>query len=245
MNVANLIETNSKRWSAAQVTPSLITELTQVATRLVAPSAKGLYQTVSKMTGVPWFVIAVIHEREASQNWHSNLAQGDPWNAVSVHVPRGRGPFTSWASAAIDALSNCPPYAAKWTDWSPGGMLTLLEEYNGLGYATRGIPSPYIWASTNQYTSGKYVSDGVFDPNAIDHQLGCAALLATMMKIDSTIKIGDSSWSESSQSSTGSVAAGSTPPVVKPPSSHVAPQQASPSLLSRFRTAIRKVFTTS
>jgi lysozyme family protein len=35
----------------------------------------------------------VIHEREASQSWKANLAQGDPWNAVSIHIPRGRGPF--------------------------------------------------------------------------------------------------------------------------------------------------------
>jgi hypothetical protein len=27
------------------------------------------------------------------------------------------------------------------TDWTPGGVLTLWEEYNGLGYAARGVPS--------------------------------------------------------------------------------------------------------
>src|SRR6185369_1832675 len=58
--------------------------------------------------------------------------------------------------------------------------LTMLEKYNGLGYAAKGVPSPYIWAGTNQYQSGKYVRDHVYDPNAVDTQLGCAGLLIAM-----------------------------------------------------------------
>lgn len=160
----------------------------EVAKRLC--NAKDRYQAVSYKTGVPWYVIAVIHEREASQSWGANIAQGDPWNAVSKHVPRDRGPFTSWAAAAYDALVNCAPYASRWKDWSPGGALTLLEQYNGLGYAGKGFPSPYIWAGTDQYIKGKYVADGVFDPNAVDQQLGCAGLLKAMMAIDSSVFAG-------------------------------------------------------
>ena len=81
----------------------------------------------------------------------------------------------------------CPPHAAHWTDWSIGGALTLLEQYNGLGYANRGMPSPYIWASTNQYSHGKYTSDGHFDPHAVDRQIGCAALLRRMTILDPSI----------------------------------------------------------
>ena len=105
-------------------------------------------------------------------------------------MPRGRGPFASWEAAAVDALANCAPFAARWTDWSIGGLLTLLEEYNGLGYAMRGVPSPYIWASTDQYRSGKYIADGHYDPDAVDHQLGCAALLARMVIADKTVYLG-------------------------------------------------------
>jgi hypothetical protein len=104
-----------------------------------------------------------------------------------VHVPAGRGPFRSWEEAAIDALVNCAPYAARNRDWSIGGALTILEEYNGLGYASRGRPSPYIWSGTDQYISGKYVRDGVYDPDAVDSQLGCAGLLLAMMPLDPTI----------------------------------------------------------
>jgi hypothetical protein len=76
---------------------------------------------------------------------------------------------------------------SRWKDWSIGGALTLLEQYNGLGYANRGLPSPYVWSGTDQYISGKYVRDGVYDPAAIDKQLGCAGLLMAMMAIDPTI----------------------------------------------------------
>lgn len=174
---------NAHRWANARP----MRDFSTVAKRLVKAAAKARYQAVSAKTGVPWAVIAVIHERECSQDWNGSLAQGDPWNRVSVHVPAGRGPFRSWEEAAIDALVHCAPYAARNADWGIGGTLTKLEEYNGLGYAARRQPSPYIWSGTDQYVSGKYVRDGVYDPAAVDHQLGCAGLLMAMMAIDPDI----------------------------------------------------------
>jgi lysozyme family protein len=187
---------NAKRWNAASVTPGLIHLIDGVSQHLVV--AKPRYQAVEAETSVPWAVIAVIHERESSQSWQASLAQGDRWDHVSIHVPAHRGPFSSWEAAAEDALVICPPHAANWHDWTIGGALTLLEQYNGLGYASGPVDhatghqyppqaSPYIWASTDQYHSGKYIADGHFDPNAIDHQIGCAALLARMTLIDPTI----------------------------------------------------------
>lgn len=180
-----LKQANAKRWQNAKITRSAT--FATVAKRLAAPAAKARYQAVEKLTGVPWPFIAVTHERECSQNWSGSLAQGDPWNKVSVHVPAGRGPFKSWEDCAVDALVNCAPHAARNKDWSIGGTLTMLEQYNGLGYATKGRPSPYVWAGTDQYVSGKYVRDGVYDPSVVDSQLGCAGLLLAMMAIDPTI----------------------------------------------------------
>jgi lysozyme family protein len=181
MNTAALVAANGARWSRAKPTRSF----TPTAKSLV--TAKSRYQSVEGRTGVPWFVIAVIHERESSQNWLANLAQGDPWNRVSVHVPAGRGPFQSWEDAAVDALDDGAPYLARNKDWSIGETLTRLEEYNGLGYAARGVPSPYVWSGTDQYKSGKYIRDGVYDSTAVDSQPGCAGLLLAMMALDRTI----------------------------------------------------------
>lgn len=175
-----LAQSNQARWDACQINLNKLSVFKAVAARLSAPEAKSRYQTVSKITGVPWWFIAVVHEREASQSWLANIAQGDSWSRKSTHVPRGRGPFKSWEDAAVDALTNCAPYAARNTDWSIGSALAMLEKYNGLGYYNKGIPSPYIWAGTNQYKKGKYVADGVFKPNAVDQQLGCAGILKQM-----------------------------------------------------------------
>jgi len=175
-----LAAANAKRWHDARLTR----DFSAVARRLISPAAKTRYQSVSAITGVPWAAIAVIHERECSQDWTRSLAQGDPWNRISVHVPADRGPFLSWEAAAVDALVSCAPYAARNKDWSVGATLTRLEEYNGLGYAARGLPSPYLWAGTDQYRAGKYLHDGVYNPNAVDGQLGCAGLLKAMAALD-------------------------------------------------------------
>jgi lysozyme family protein len=184
-DLAALKSANASRWAKAVVNRQ--GAFANVAVRLIAPLASQRYKSVEAKTGVPWWFIAVVHERKASQSWTRSLAQGDRWDMVSVHVPQGRGPFASWEEAAIDALANCAPYAARNKDWSVGGTLTKLEEYNGLGYAARGKPSPYIWSGTDQYTAGKYVRDGVYDPEAIDTQPGCAGLLLAMMALDRTI----------------------------------------------------------
>lgn len=186
--MSTLAESNEARWRIAKVDPEKQFSFKQTASRLVA--AKTRYVVVQGRTSVPWFVIAVIHEREASQRWDRSLAQGDPWNAISTHVPKGRGPFASWEDAAFDALVNCNPFAARNRDWSPGGTLALLEKYNGLGYANKDLPSPYIWAGTDRYVKGKYIADGKFDPEHVDKQLGCAGLIKAMMALDPSIRFG-------------------------------------------------------
>jgi lysozyme family protein len=181
-----LTAANAKRWAAAKLTRE--SEFTRPAK--VAVANKGRYLAIAKAAGMPdiaWVFIAVSHYRESSQDFSKSLAQGDAWNRVSVHVPAGRGPFKSFEDAAVDALAKCSPYAAKLKDWSIGGMLTNLERFNGLGYASRGLPSAYVWSGTDQYKKGKFVADGVFDPNKIDAQLGVAGLILTMMQIDPSI----------------------------------------------------------
>ncbi len=186
-DIGGLIQANATRWPNMVIDFDAVPLMNQVAARLIA--AKARYQSLFAHTSVPWPVIAVIHERECSQNWNLSIAQGDPWNAVSVHSPAGRGPFASWEDAAIDALNNYEKMN-QWTQWGVvGGALTRLEMYNGLGYANMSPanPSPYVWSRTDRYISGKYVADGVFNPSVIDSQEGCAPLLAAMMIQDPTI----------------------------------------------------------
>lgn len=194
--LANLIEANAARWPAMVIDFDAVPVMNQVAARLISADAKARYQAISTQTGVPWPVIALIHERECSQSWSRSIAQGDPWNALSIHVPAGRGPFNSWEEAAVDALTACE-HMDQWAHWDTvGGALTRLEMYNGLGYAgmNPALPSPYVWSRTDQYLSGKYVADHDFDPNVIDSQEGCGPLLACMMIQDPTILEDFPSW---------------------------------------------------
>ncbi|MDA9521962.1 hypothetical protein XI06_17020 [Bradyrhizobium sp. CCBAU 11434] len=189
VDLSALRAANASRFASAKLTRAAA--FSPVAHRLIWAQAKARYQAVSARTGVPWWFIAIVHERECSQSFRGSLAQGDPWDRKSVHVPAGRGPFNSWEDCAIDALVNCAPFAARNKDWSIGGTLTMLEQYNGLGYAAKSRPSPYLWAGTDQYVSGKYVRDGVYDPNAVDQQLGCAGMIMTMMQLDPSIRFGE------------------------------------------------------
>jgi len=199
VSIPLLIANNAKRWVAMNVKASRLPTFDATAKRLCDPDAKSRYQLISTATKVPWFVIAVIHEREASgpPHWDKQLAQGDPLNQISEHDPEGRGPFfnhptdppgqDAFYRGALDALTACAPYATRWRDWTTGGTFTILEEYNGLGYASLGVPSAYVWSGTDQYVSGKYVADHVYRPNVVDVQEGCAPIIARMMALDSSI----------------------------------------------------------
>src|SRR5687768_16542984 len=114
VSVKILTAANSNRWDRAKVKAGSKSSFASVAKKLVA--AKDRYQAIEDATGVPWFVIAVIHQRESSQRWDRSVAQGDPWDKKSTHVPKGRGPFASFEEAAVDALKNCAPYVSRWKD---------------------------------------------------------------------------------------------------------------------------------
>lgn len=192
---------NLARWKRAKFTRSTLIE--KQAAKIRANRAR--YEAVSAKTGVPWDVIAVIHYRESSGNFAGVLHNGQRiigTGKKTTLVPKGRGPFSTWESAAIDALMNCAPYAGKNKDWSLGNTLEVLERYNGLGYRKKGLPSPYLWAGTDQYVKGKYVADGRFDPEHVDKQLGVAAILIALRGKDNAViapPVSDSKPSNNSQ----------------------------------------------
>ena len=150
---------------------------------------KARYQAIEKRTGVPWHFIAPIHYRESDLDFTTQLAQGDPLGRVSTHVPRGQGPYygpDAWERAALIALEDTG--ATKVKDWRLEKMIYHWEQYNGWGYYNHSVPSPYVWGGTTIQKPGKYVADGKWSPTAVDQQLGCAAILKSLMELDPTIK---------------------------------------------------------
>lgn len=143
---------------------------------------KDVYLKVEKEIGVPWQMVGVIHEREAGEQdigrWLCVLHNGEKIVGTGRKtrlVPARRGPFATWHEAAIDALKL--EGFDKIKAWPVERMLWALEPYNGYGYRNEGLRSPYLWASTNHQQRGKYVADGVWDPNVMDTQVGAAAEL--------------------------------------------------------------------
>jgi lysozyme family protein len=55
--------------------------------------------------------------------------------------------------------------------------LYRLEAYNGLGYRSYGVASPYLWSFSNHYDRGKFVSDGKWSSTARSQQCGAAVML--------------------------------------------------------------------
>jgi lysozyme family protein len=167
---------NHKRWLSCKVTPARLTETTKEAKWIVANRSS--YEAVERLTGVPWWFIGCLHLREAGMSanaFHTYLGNGEPLNRVTRLVPAGRGPFLTWTDGAVDAMHLSG--FDKVTDWSIEHALYLAEDYNGFGYAWKGLPSPYVWGATNLQKPGKYVADGKFDASVTDSQIGVAALL--------------------------------------------------------------------
>jgi lysozyme family protein len=198
-NRAAEIIRNQKRWDTMVVHPNRIPELDKTAARLF--SSKDRYVEVeSRLTALgyycPWWFTAITSEREygGPPHWDRQLSQGDPLSRVSWNVPAGRGPFhgpDAWLRGCLDALIDCAPHTARDNhDWTPGGVATAFGDFNGEGYAMRGLPSPYEWSGSDQYVKGKFTRDHYFDPNVVDVQEGCMPLLSRLMKLDPTITFG-------------------------------------------------------
>jgi len=172
------------------IKPGKEAEINLIAQRISANKAR--YQALEKQTGVPWTFIGIIHYRESNCSFSRHLHNGDPLTARTVRVPKGRPatgnpPFT-FEQSAIDAIKLKGLDA--WRDWSVSGMLYQLESYNGFGYRTKGINSPYLWSYSQFYTKGLYVSDGVYDANAVSQQAGAAVILRKVLDVNNLYKAG-------------------------------------------------------
>jgi lysozyme family protein len=143
------------------------------------------YELLTADTGVPWFVVGVTHALEASFNFLGHLHNGDvPLNEVTRQVPANRPapwepPFT-WERSAIDALRF--EKLANLTNWSLPWTLYRLEKYNGFGYRSKRINSPYLWSFSNHYNAGKFVKDGKWSTTAVSQQCGAAVMIHELVR---------------------------------------------------------------
>jgi lysozyme family protein len=147
---------------------------------------QGRYASVAVGANVPAELVAALHWRESGGDFTTYLCNGDPLGAPTVHVPKGIL-FQAWEPAAIDALTR-ESNAREWSgieEWTTNleCMCVYAEAFNGEGYAEMHppVPDPYVLAGMSGYTAGKYVADGVYDPHAVDTQLGVLVMLRAVL----------------------------------------------------------------
>lgn len=178
----------AKQWDGMVIKPTRAHEFDALAAFALDPNHKSRYQEIELATGVPWWLVAVLHRRESDADFNTYLGNGDSLARKTVNDPAGRGPFLgpkAFFNGAVDALHYDALDSVK--DWRLEKALYWCEVFNGAGYDMHGRPSPYIWGGTNIQVIGKYVSDGRWNPNVWDGQPGCAPILRVLADLDPTI----------------------------------------------------------
>lgn len=170
-------------WVEIALRADKLTTIDQIIDRIGVKKSR--YAVIEAATGVPWYVVAVVHSLEASLNFECHLHNGDPLSARTVHVPAGRPvaghPPFAWEESAIDAVRHDGLDGIS--TWNIERTLYTLERFNGFGYRKYHpeVKTPYLWSFSNHYVRGKYISDGSWSPTAISKQCGAAVLLRRMI----------------------------------------------------------------
>ncbi|MDI3561348.1 peptidoglycan-binding protein [Bradyrhizobium sp. Arg816] len=179
-----------RNWASLEIRPSRLADANGVARKAI--NGKATYQQIERLTGVPWYFVALCHYRESNFDFDTYLGNGETLHRVTTIVPKGRGPFATFVDGAVDAFRIENFIGAH--DWSIARILFRLEAFNGFGYHAKGCNSPYLYGGSTLYgppeaRAGKFVRDHVFDPNHVDSQLGTAVILHAMMSLDSSITL--------------------------------------------------------
>lgn len=147
-------------WASMELKPSMAKSVEFYAAKIVAGRTR--YEAVAEKTGVPWYVIGLIHMMETGGEFSRHLHNGDPLTKKTVNVPKGRpsgkGPWT-WEESAVDAIVY--DKLDKVTEWSLPRIAYCLESFNGWGYRKYHpeVANPYLWSGCTHYARGKYVED--------------------------------------------------------------------------------------
>ena len=194
------LATEYESWVAQVVpNPDRLAEIDAVARRLTRPEALENFAAITDLFAIPQIIQATICEREDGCDFTKNPGQGDPLTHPSVHIPRGRPPLgappndrfpVTWIYAASDAFTVCDKLNVNSAPWSMPYACFKWEFWNGGGYRAHGIRTPYVVGGTNLQQPGKYVADGVFDPNHMDSQLGCLPVAVRMIELVPSLSFG-------------------------------------------------------
>lgn len=170
-------------------------DLTMFLDQWTAPKSRALYNAVAAACNVPAALVAAIHWRESNGDFKTYLEQGDPlgtWTWRNGDSTEGKpcaanAPgsiffgVSDWVGAASlafkDEEQNLNECRIDIGCLDINNLVEFTIRYNGEGYNHLGVVDPYAFAGTSLYVKGKYGSDGHYDPNLVDRQLGTLLLL--------------------------------------------------------------------
>ena len=179
---------HSERYILAKIKPEKMAEVEAAAKKMIQNKPRYEAVSLTLATGMPWWFVAIVHFMEGGGKFTRHLHNGDPLTDRTVNVPKGRpvmgkAPF-SWEESAIDAINYMENRNKFWKaskgKWDLESCLLKFEAYNGMGYRTKGINSPYLYSYTQFYTVGKYASDNKFDPKLVSKQPGVIPLMKAL-----------------------------------------------------------------
>jgi lysozyme family protein len=179
-----------KLWEGVQILEDRRPAMEAAATKVAA--GRRHYEAISAAVGVPWWFIGFLHLRESNCNFARHLHNGDPLTGKTRLVPANRPPWKprngkvyTFEESAEDALKMKGLHLI--TDWSIERICYEAERFNGMGYAYKGLPSPYLWGGTNRQKPGKYIADGKFSSTHWDIQPGVCAVLKILLEREPTL----------------------------------------------------------
>ncbi len=162
-------------WNTIIIKPDFEDRAKLIANKIALNKSR--YGLITEATGVPWFMVGMLHNMECGLNFDFCLMNGQPLNKITTMEPKGHGPWNTWEQSAIDAIRYDNMDDNK--DWSIEKVLFYCESFNGWGYRLfhPTVNSPYVWSGSNLYRIGKYDVDSHFNPNIVSDQVGCALIL--------------------------------------------------------------------
>lgn len=173
-------------WDSMVINKNKESEIKLVVDKIL--KNKERYLEIEKRTSCKWYIVAIIHYMECSLDFSKHLFNGDSLKDYTKRYPSGypkncgKPPF-KWEDSATESIRKQGLHSVP--VWNIPICLAKLEAYNGMGYANKGLNTPYLWSYTNHYTKGKYKEvkqpngkyKSIYDPELVSKQLGCAALL--------------------------------------------------------------------
>lgn len=132
---------------------------------------KSRYEIVGKATNNPWYVIGIIHWREAISRFDSSLLDGKKFLEGSNNP-------TLWEDDAIKAFRKFG--ISDLNGASLGVVLEGIERFNGTQFRQRGGSTPYLWGRTSGYTRSTYAGDMVRVEEAMARMPGAVAILRAL-----------------------------------------------------------------